>query len=100
MSAPKAWNSTLSMTIDRPNVLRSGIRKPPRRLRSRMQACKAQPIAAMPGSTISSPMNGEMSASSASTYSANAARIARLPCARLMIRITPYMNDKPQATSA
>jgi len=28
VSAPKPWNSRLSMTMDRPNVLRIGSRKP------------------------------------------------------------------------
>ncbi len=37
---------------------------------------------------------------SASTNSANAASTARLPWARLMTRMTPYMNDSPQAISA
>jgi len=65
-----------------------------------MKICNSQPTTAMAGVTMSKPRNGEMPNWSASTNRANAASTARLPCARLMMRITENMNDRPAAISA
>ena len=47
------------MTIARPNVVRSGVSTPARRLRSSIVRCSTQPNAAMAGSTKTSASQGE-----------------------------------------
>ena len=81
-------------------MVSNGTRAPARRLRSSIQRWSPQPIAAMIGSTAMSAMKGEMSVKSAIRKIKQAARTAKSPWARLMIRITPNMNDRPQASRA
>ena len=89
------------MTMARPNVVSSGTRTPARKLRSSIQRCRAQPMAAITGSTAMQRKNGEMSVVSAIRKTQTARReSARSPWAKLMIRITPNMKDRPQASSA
>jgi hypothetical protein len=54
----------------------------------------------MTGITATSARNGEMLQWSARTHTKYAARTAMLPWAKLMIRMTPNMNERPHAISA
>ena len=81
-------------------MVSSGTSTPERRLRSSIARCISQPSAPISGSTSASARKGDMPLRSTIAHTRKAARIARSPCARLMMRMTPNMNDSPQAISA
>ena len=97
--APNSSKSRFWITIARPNVVSSGTRIPERRLRSSSVLWSAQPTTAIAGRTTANAANADRPWC-VMTRIRKAPRIARSPCARLMIRITPNMSDSPEARSA
>ena len=85
------------MTIARPKVVSIGNEHAGAQAALEHHRCRTQPSAAMIGSTRSSPRNGEMPACRRGRTDEKAARTARLPWARLMMRMTPNMKDRPHA---
>ena len=99
-SAEKVSSNAFWMMMDSPKVTRIGGRIPRPSRRLRINAWSAYPSAAMSGTTSNRTRNGLTPRASTATTASNAARMLRSPWARLTIRITPKMRERPVAKSA
>jgi hypothetical protein len=86
--------------MESPKVASSGVSSPVRRLRVRIPRCNAKPATPAAGRMTIRARNGLIERAATSEEVAKAATTARSPWARLMIRITPNISDRPEANSA